>query len=139
MLCPYNGWRGACGPANAAAIEQIRFDEMDAAGDGMARSVAAGDGERRTGNVCSVDRRCGEFLGESDGDAAGAGADVGDLQTFAGESLFAAGAELADREAVERDFDDVFGFGAGNQDVRRYFELEAPEFLFAGQMLRGLA
>jgi hypothetical protein len=46
--------------------------------------------------------------------------------------------ELADGESIEGDFDDVLGFGAGNQDVGRDFEFEAPEFLFAGEMLRGL-
>ncbi len=30
-------------------------------------------------------------------------------------------------------------FGAGNEDVGRDFEFEAPEFLFAGEMLGGLA
>ena len=35
--------------------------------------------------------------------------------------------------------DDVFGFGAGNQDVGRYFKLETPEFLFAGEVLRWLS
>jgi len=69
----------------------------------------------------------------------GAGADFGDLQAFAGERLFAAGAAFADGEAVEGDFDEVLGFGAGNQDIRRYFKLEAPEFLFAGEMLCWLA
>ena len=51
------------------------------------------------------------------------------------ESLFAAGAEFAEGEAVERDFDEVFGFGAGDEDVRGDFEFEAPEFLFAGEVL----
>jgi len=45
-----------------------------------------------------------------DGNAGGAGADIGDLQAFAGESLFAA-ARRSRREAVEGDFDDVLGFG----------------------------
>src|SRR5437660_6695016 len=136
MLCPYNGRRGACGPANAAAIEQIRFDEMDAIGNAMAGSVATRNRERGTGNVGGVNRCLSQFFGESDGDAAGAGADVGDLQALAGERLFAADAKFADGEAVEGDFDNVFRFGAGNQDVGRYFKLETPEFLFAGEVLR---
>jgi len=49
--------------------------------------------------------------------------------------LFAAGAELAEGEAVEGDFDDVFGFGAGNQNVGSHLKFEAPEFLFAGEVL----
>jgi hypothetical protein len=43
--------------------------------------------------------------------------------------------EFADGEAIKGDFDEVLGFGAGDQDVGRYFEFEAPEFLFAGEVL----
>src|SRR5712692_6928387 len=100
----------------------------------MALSVVLRDGERGTRNVRGVDCRAGELLGESDGDAAGAGADVSDLQTFAGERLFAADAEFVDGEAVEGDFDEVLGFGAGNQNVGSDFKFEAPEFLFAGEV-----
>jgi hypothetical protein len=53
--------------------------------------------------------------------------------------LVAAGAEFADGEAVERDFDKVLGFGAGDEDVRSDFEVEAPEFLLTGEVLRGFA
>jgi len=49
--------------------------------------------------------------------------------------LFAAGAEFAEGEAVEGDFDEVFGFGAGDEDVGGDFEFEAPEFLLAGEVL----
>ena len=112
---------------------------MDAIGNGMARSVSAGDGERGAGNVCGENHGMWQFLCESDSDTAGAGADVGDLQTLAGERLFAAGAEFAYGETVEGDFDDMLGLGAGNQDVGRYFKLETPEFLFAGEVLRWLS
>ncbi len=61
------------------------------------------------------------------------------MQAFAGGFLGAAGAEFAEGEAIQDDFDQVLGFGAGNQDVGSYFEFEAPEFLFAGEMLGGLA
>src|SRR6266571_7921343 len=112
---------------------------MNAIGNAMALGVALRDGQGCGRNVRCVDRRGGKFLGESDGDAAGAGADVGDLEAFASEGLFAAGAAFANGEAIEGDFDDVFGFGAGNQDVGCYFKFEAPEFLLAGEMLRRLA
>src|SRR5260370_20637873 len=112
---------------------------MNAIGNAMALGVALSDGQGCGRNVGGVDRRGGKFLGESDGDAAGAGADVGDLEAFASEGLFAAGPAFANGEAVEGDFDDVFGFGAGNQDVGRYFKFEAPEFLLAGEVLRRFA
>src|SRR6267143_1499817 len=112
---------------------------MDAVGGGITGGVALRNGEGGARNVRRVNRCAGQFFREGDGDAAGAGADIGDLQAFAGERLFAAGAAFADGETVEGDFDDVLGFGAGNQDVGCYFKLEAPKFLFAGEMLRWLA
>ncbi len=69
---------------------------MNAVRNKMARGVAAGDGQRCRGNVGGEDRSSGEVFGQGDGDAAGAGADVGDLQTFTGDGLFAAGAMFAD-------------------------------------------
>src|SRR6266568_2214555 len=48
-------------------------------------------------------------------------------------------ADFAEAEAVECDFNDVLGFRAGDQDVGSDRELEAPEFLLAGEVLRGLA
>src|SRR5260370_23511262 len=112
---------------------------MNAIGNAMAFGVALSDGQGCGRNVGGPDCQGGKFVGESDGDAAGAGADVGDLESFASEGLCAAGPAFANGEAVEGDFDDVFGFGAGNQDVGCYFKFEAPEFLFAGEMLRGFA
>src|SRR5437667_7092031 len=112
---------------------------MDLIGDGVARGVAAGDGERGARNVRGVNPCAGQLFCEGYGNAAGAGANVGDLQALAAECLLVAGANFADGEAVEHDFDDVLGFRAGNQDVRRDFKFEAPEFLFAGEVLRRLA
>src|ERR1700694_1144225 len=105
----------------------------------MANGVALRDGKGGARDVRGVNRCARQFLCKRYGDAAGAGADIGDLQAFADERLFAPGAAFADREAIERDFDDVLGFGAGNQDVGCYLTLESPEFLFAGEMLRRLA
>src|SRR5260370_27297350 len=135
MLRHYNRGARVCRAATDEAIEQIAFKQTDASGDGMTGGVALRNGEGGARNVGGVDRCTGQVFRERDGDAAGAGADVGDLQAFAGESLFAAGAEFADRESVERDFDDVLGFGAGNQDVGWDFKFESPEFLFSGEML----
>src|SRR6267143_4401043 len=112
---------------------------MNAIGDGVARGIPLSDGESSVRNFRGVDRGAGQLFCEGDRDATGAGADVGDLQAFAAECLLVAGANFADGEAVERDFDDVLGFRAGNQDVRRDLKFEAPEFLFAGEVLRRLA
>src|SRR6266478_9194230 len=112
---------------------------MDLIEDGVARGVAAGDGEGGARNVCGVNRCAGQLFCEGHGDATGAGAHVGDVQAFATEHRLAARANFSDGEAVERDFDDVLGFRAGNQNVRRDFKFESPEFLFAGEVLRGLA
>jgi hypothetical protein len=81
----------------------------------------------------------GEFFGQCDGDAAGAGADVDDGEIFAGELGVAAVTEFADGQAIQSDFDEVFGFWAGDKDVGGDFEFEAPEFLLAGEVLRGFA
>src|SRR5258708_37506123 len=61
------------------------------------------------------------------------------MQACAGECLCAARAAFANRETVEGNFDQVFSFRARNQDVGSDFELEAPEFLFAGEVLRRFA
>src|ERR1700687_5508639 len=116
MLRPYNGDARVCRRAMDEAVEQIAFEEMDASGDGMTGGVALRNGECGSRNIRGKDCCAGQFSREGDGDAGGAGADVGDLQAFAGEGLFAAGAAFADGEPVEGDFDYVLGFGAGDQD-----------------------
>jgi len=62
------------------AIEQVGFEEMDAIGNRMALGVAFGDGYGCEGNVGGVDCGATEFLGEGDGNAGGAGADIGDCK-----------------------------------------------------------
>ena len=119
--------------------EEVRLDEVDAIRDCVFRGVALSDCERCGGDIGSDDAGAGEFFGEGDGDAAGAGTDVGDDQAFAGEHLFAGGVNFAKSEAVESDFDQMFGFGPGNENVGRNFEPKAPKFLCAGKMLRGFA
>src|SRR5450755_1889210 len=105
----------------------------------MASGISARDRESCGRNIGGVDGCAGEFLGERDGDTSRAGADVGDYETVAGGFLRAAGAELTQGEAIERDFDEVFCFRAWNEDVPSDFKIEAPEFLFAGEMLRWFA
>src|SRR5712664_1638308 len=112
---------------------------MNAIGDGVARGVAASDGEGDIRNVGRVDPCAGKLLCESHGDTTGARANICYVQAFATEHRLAARANFSDGEAVEGDFDDMLGFRAGNQNVRRDFKFESPEFLFAGEVLRGLA
>ena len=119
--------------------EEIGFEEGNAVGEAKAGGVAMGYTNGGSGNVCGEDLRGGEFFGQGDGDAAGACADVNDGKIFSGEFGRAASAEFTDGEAVESDFDEVLGFGAGNENVRGDFEIEAPEFLMAREVLRGLA
>jgi hypothetical protein len=120
-------------------VEQIGFEECDAIRKAEAGGAALGDDEGGGGDVGGVDQGAGEFFGECDGDAARAGADVDDGETFTGEFGIAARAEFADGQAVESYFDEVLGFRARDEDVGSDFEFEAPEFLFAGEVLRGFA
>jgi len=112
---------------------------MDAVGETEAGGVALGNFQGGFGDVGGVDGGGRKFFGQGDGNAAGAGADVNDGEVLALEARRAAGAEFADGEAIESHFDEVLGFGAGDQDVGIHFEFEAPKFLFAGEVLRGFA
>ena len=71
--------------------------------------------------------------GERDGDRAGAGADIGDMKMRVG---LGAG-------EVEDGFDEMLGFGTGDEDVGGDAEGEAEELLRASEvlkrMLRGAA
>jgi len=86
VSCPYIGKGG----------EEIGFLEGDAVGEPELGGVALGDCEGGWGDVGGVDFGVGKFLGEGNGDAAGACAYVDDGQALAGELGVAAGAELAD-------------------------------------------
>src|SRR5258706_15783613 len=99
MLRPYNGDARVCRVARGEAIEQVGFEEMDAIGNRLALGVAFGDGYGCEGNVGGVDCGPTEFLGEGDGNAGGAGADIGDLQALPDERLCAAGGAFAEPEA----------------------------------------
>ena len=120
-------------------IEQVGFQKADAIGDAVALRVALRDRERSGRNIRG-NEICGrEFFRQRDGDAAGTGSDVGDLQPGAICFLRAASAELANREAIQRNFDNVLGFRPGNKNVGRDLKFQAPEFLLAGEMLCGFA
>ena len=104
-----------------------------------AGGVASGDFEGTGGNIRGVDGCGWKFFCQGDGDAAGASADIDEGEIFASEAGVAAGADFANSKAVESDFDEVLGFGAGNENVGSDFEFETPKFLFACEMLRRLA
>jgi hypothetical protein len=80
-----------------------------------------------------------EFFRQGDGDTAGACANVDDGEIFSGELGWTAGADFADSEAIEGDFEEMFGFGARDEGVRSDLEVETPEFLMAGEVLGGFA
>jgi len=105
----------------------------------MAGGISARDGESGGGNIGGVENRLRKLFGERDSDTSRARADVGDYETVTVGFLRAAGAELAQGESIERDFDEVFCFRAWNEDVWSDFKFQAPEFLFAGEMLRWFA
>jgi hypothetical protein len=115
-----------------AKPSKIAFDEIDSRGNVVARGVAARDFERGGGNIRGDDARGGQFVRERDGDAAGAGAHIGDAKS----SLRRVDRHPADPQAFERDFDHVLGFRARNQHIGRDFEIQPPEFLMAGEVLR---
>ena len=79
---------------------------------------------------CARERFC-----QGNGNAPGAGAHIGNAQSFAAKRLTPSSTNFTSRQAFQSNFDDVFSLRARDQDIRRDFEFEAPEFLFAGQML----
>ncbi len=87
---------------------------MDAIFYVVTRGIFLSNGECRRRYVRSVNLRAGKFFGERDGEDAGTGADIGEKKTLASGFLWAIGPKLAKGEAIERDFDDVLGFGPGN-------------------------
>jgi hypothetical protein len=77
----FAGGRGFwCIALFAQAVEQVGFEEGDAAGQVMAGGVFTGDGERGGRDVGGGDLRLRQMVCERDGDRAGAGADVEDSQ-----------------------------------------------------------
>jgi hypothetical protein len=97
--------------------------------------VAFGYGERRGRDIKGDEAGLRQFFSEGNGDAAGACADVGDHEAGAVVFVGTACAEFAEGEAVECDFDEMLGFGAGDENVGSNFEGKAPELLFAGEVL----
>src|ERR1700686_4173465 len=113
-------------------VEQVGFHAVNAFEESVVGNVTARDFKGGGGNVGGVDLRAGEGFGQADGDAAGACADIGDLETFASCRLWSARTDFTKGQAIEGHLDDVLGFRAGNQHVGGYFQFEAPKFLFSG-------
>src|SRR5208282_414055 len=108
-----------------------------AIGKAEAGSVAPCYIQRSFGNVGGVNGGSGKLVCQSDGNATGAGANIHDDDAFPRETRMTASADFAHGEAVERNFDEMLGFRARDEHIGRNLELQAPEFLFAGEMLRG--
>lgn len=113
------GFTGDCG-------EQVGREKTDAAGDVVTLSVLTCDGECGCGVVEGGDGREGKMMGEGDGDGSGAGSDVGDAE------------RSVVRDALQKCFDEVLCFRAGNEDGGRDAESEAEKFLLASDVLDGL-
>ena len=71
--------------------------EVDAGFELLAGGVGPGDFEGRGGNVGGVDFCLREFFGEGEGNAARAGADVGDVDGFGRAEWGSVGAGDGDR------------------------------------------
>ena len=119
--------------------EEIAFQEADAAGEMETLRVVVGDSERGGRDVDRGDRGALEDGGERDGDGSGACADVDDLETTRCNRVCDLGRSVGlGVGPVEDGLDEVFGFGAGDEDVRGDAEVEAEEFLSAGDVLQRL-
>jgi len=68
---------------------------------------------------------------EGDGKTPGTRADVRDAQLGVGRTGRHVDLYSARAQALKRDFDDVLGFRARNQNRGRDFEIQTPEFLLA--------
>ena len=100
----------------------------------MPRGVASRYFEGGGGNIRGQDARVGQLVRKSDGDATRAYAHIGDakLRVPALRVVICGNAET-----LQGDFDHVLGFRAWNQYCRSNFEIQTPEFLMAGEVLRG--
>jgi hypothetical protein len=104
--------RRVCGKGEAR--EQVGFEEGDAIREAEADRIALGYRQGGGRDVGGENLGGGKFFGQCDGDATGPSANVHDGEIFAGEFGRATGAEFPDSETIEGDFDEVFGFGAGD-------------------------
>src|ERR1043165_4094630 len=98
--------------------EKVRGDEFDGRIQGLRVTSSDGQGGRR--NVAR-ENRCLKFERYRNRDCAGTRADVNDAS--------------APAQALDGNFDDVFRFRPGNQDVRRNAELVPIKLLSSSYVL----
>ena len=115
--------------------QQIAFEKFEAIGDAGASGIAARDFESVGGDIGGEDFGVWELARERDRETAGTCADIGDDQSFARCAGIHVNFQATFAEAGECHFHNVLGFWAWNQHCGIYFEVEAPEFLFAGDVL----
>jgi hypothetical protein len=97
-------------------------------GEAQACGVVLGDGEGGGVEVGGRDAGGGEIGGECESDGSGAGTDVEDAGMAKGGAC---------GDPVEDGFDELLGFGAGDEGVTGDAEVEAVELLHAGEVLDG--
>jgi len=99
----------------------------------MVGGVAVRYFEGGGGNIRGGDARAGKFVRQCYRNAAGACAYIGDAMRGIALRRRVAG---CDCQALQDDFDYVFGFWTRDQDIGCDFEVQTPEFLMAGEVLR---
>ena len=100
--------------------------EGDAFLEGVLFGVFVGELEGVGGGVDGFDFGVGQVVGEGEGDATAAGADVDE-----------AGIGVVGEGALEDGVDELFGFGAGDEGAGVCVELEAVEVGGADDVLEG--
>ena len=106
-------WRQRCEPV---ALKQAKIAGAQPFGIGL------GDGERLGADIDGYDSRTGPLDGEGDGDDPTAGAQIERV----------GGSVCGQRGKSE--FNQQFGFGAGNEHARSHPKRARPEFALAGQV-----
>ena len=142
VVADFDGERGAIGSGDVGRVggddvellvgdgsEEVAVEKAD--GNHVAGCVVRGEGEGGGGDVNSGDGGVGQLVGEGNSDGAGACADVKNAR--GGE---AGGLAFG---PVDDFFDEVLGFGAGDEDGGGDVEGDAVKLGFAEDVLDGFA
>ena len=116
----YGGFDTTRSTRSVMPREQIGSSKGHAVGHAVPAGVAPCDRQSRVRHVCRDDPSLVELTCERDRETAGASSSIDDDRRWAPTP-----------EHGENLLDDEFGFGSGNQGVRRHFELESPELTHA--------